>query len=351
MGWCTPLSLVVRSVLVTAVLVGVADGAVLEARASSGASIAVPATLTRISLPRPLAPVSSTAPAEGARPSESPSSGVGISVESAVAVPTSSPIASASAAVQTATPTPAAQRPAAQRPAPVASPPQLVPAPTAAATPSTSQVVVSAPAPAAALVRPSCAYADVLVTDTGYDNWAGVVLDTTAMLPDTYAPPDLRATGLKGGGSVRGFVIADLHQMAAAAAESGAPLQVVSAYRSYNTQVSTFKHWVGVGGYKQALLSSARAGHSEHQLGTALDFTSSGGQAPWLYNDWATTKAGAWLRSNAWKYGFVSSYPKGKTSVTCYAYEPWHYRYFGKERAAAIHESGLTSREWLLANG
>ena len=57
--------------------------------------------------------------------------------------------------------------------------------------------------------------------------------------------------------------------------------------------------------------------------------------------------AGAWLRVNAWKYGFVMSYPKGKTAVTCYQYEPWHYRYVGRTRARLIRSSGLTLREFL----
>ena len=93
--------------------------------------------------------------------------------------------------------------------------------------------------------------------------------------------------------------------------------------------------------------SSARPGHSEHQLGTTLDFRSYGGSAPWNYADWGRTKAGTWLRNNAWKYGFVLSYPKGKTAQTCYAYEPWHYRYVGRAVAARIHASGLTEREYL----
>ena len=64
-----------------------------------------------------------------------------------------------------------------------------------------------------------------------------------------------------------------------------------------------------VHGYATALKESARAGHSEHQLGTTVDFRAYGGSAPWNYSDWGTTKAGAWLKANAWKYGFVMSYP------------------------------------------
>jgi zinc D-Ala-D-Ala carboxypeptidase len=370
--------LVVRSVLMTAILVGVANGAVSNAHSLSSASSAAPVTLERAGLPGPvdvtcsaapalapaLAPSTAMALAPNGRVLDSRAPSVGPSVEAALAVPASPPTPTPSpTASPTASPTPsptasagattasAAPAPAVERSGAVAPTPPPVPTPAVAPTPAPSLAFVAASSPAAAHVQSSCTYADVLVLDTSYDNWAAVLVDTTFMLPDSYAPPDLRATGLKGGGSVRGFVVADLREMAAAAAGSGAPLQVVSAYRSYRTQVSTFKHWVGVAGYKQALLTSARPGHSEHQLGTALDFTSSGGDAPWLYKDWATTRAGSWLRDNAWKYGFVSSYPKGKTSATCYAYEPWHYRYFGKERAAAIHDSGLTSRQWLLANG
>ena len=51
--------------------------------------------------------------------------------------------------------------------------------------------------------------------------------------------------------------------------------------------------------------------------------------------DWATTKAGKWLGANAWKYGFIMSYPKGKTSLTCYMYEPWHFHYIGRARRQA----------------
>ena len=55
------------------------------------------------------------------------------------------------------------------------------------------------------------------------------------------------------------------------------------------------------------------------------------------------------MKANAWKYGFVLSYPKGKTDVTCYTYEPWHYRYVGRERAIWFRSSELTLREFLWA--
>lgn len=102
--------------------------------------------------------------------------------------------------------------------------------------------------------------------------------------------------------------------------------------------------------------------YSEHQLGTWMDLTSPAsftgghvrgvGKAPWEYADWGRTRAGAWLAQNSWKYGFILSYPKvGSPQKTCYKYEPWHFRYFGRPIAAKIHQSRLTAREWLWKAG
>lgn len=201
-----------------------------------------------------------------------------------------------------------------------------------------------------AAALPSCTLGNVNTAQRSYAGYARSVLDTTYRLPSSYAPHDLRSTsaaGLNGGFKVRSLVIADLKAMAKVARKAGARLAVQSAYRSYSMQASTFRYWVRVLGYAGALASSARAGHSEHQLGTTLDFRGYGGSAPWNYRDWGTTKAGKWLKANAWKYGFIMSYPKAKASVTCYDYEPWHYRYVGRAVAAKVHVSALTLRQYL----
>jgi D-alanyl-D-alanine carboxypeptidase len=202
----------------------------------------------------------------------------------------------------------------------------------------------------AAPALPACKVADTLTKHRWLSDWHRSLLDTTFRLSSAYVPPDLRSTyyaGLNSGYSVRKFVIADLKAMASAARSAGARFVVQSAYRSYKTQKATFDYWVRVHGYATALKESARAGHSEHQLGTTLDFKGYGGSAPWNYTDWGATKVGSWLKSNAWKYGFIMSYPKGKTTITCYTYEPWHSRSVGRARAAKIRASGLTLREFL----
>src|SRR5918995_1256324 len=199
---------------------------------------------------------------------------------------------------------------------------------------------------------PACRYDDILTSRRSYSKHAVTLLDTIYRVGSSYAPSDLRDTGnyaLNSGYQVRSIVGPDLAAIAKAARAAGAPIQVVSGYRSYEQQKATFAHWVRVGGYQQALLTSARPGHSEHQLGTTIDVTSKGGAAPWKYADWGATAAGAWMNRHGWKFGFLMTYPKGKTSVSCYAYEPWHYRYVGRPIAAAVRESGMTLREAIWA--
>ncbi len=139
---------------------------------------------------------------------------------------------------------------------------------------------------------PACRYRDVLAAAHGYEEWDHTLVDTIYIVPRSYAPRDLRPTGVSGGGLVRAFVVRDLRAMFRAASRAGAPLSIRSAYRSYRTQIGTFASWVRIEGYKRALLSSARPGHSEHQLGTTIDVTSRGGAGPWSYGDWGQPGVG-----------------------------------------------------------
>ena len=219
---------------------------------------------------------------------------------------------------------------------------------------ATGAIVVAAIGPGAAIADatslPKCRVADVITKNHARSDWARSLLDTTYRLPKTYKPVGMVAVsraGLSGGGSIRKVALTDLRAMVKASRRAGARLAVESAYRSYATQVWTFARWVHEGGIANALETSARPGHSEHQLGTTIDFKKVGAASPWHWADWARTREGGWLARNAWKYGFVMSYPKGKTSVTCYRYEPWHYRYVGRELAQRVHDSHKALRQVL----
>jgi len=244
------------------------------------------------------------------------------------------PSAGASAApsaAPTATPSPAAtQSPA---PPPTVAPPTPQPTPTAKPT-STAKPTAAKPTATPAPL-PSCFFGNRMTAPRGYDDWAVTLVDKVYRLPARYAPPNLvstRRAGIGGGWKVRALVIPDLRALKRAATKAGVSVYVMTAYRSYATQAAWYRSSTRSLGLRRGSLLTARAGHSEHQLGTTIDF--GGG--------WR------WLARNAWRYGFVMSYPKGKSpSVTCMQFEPWHYRYVGRDLAAAIHASHLTSREYL----
>ncbi len=115
----------------------------------------------------------------------------------------------------------------------------------------------------------------------------------------------------------------------------GQKLLVASAYRSFATQSSlkaSYKVTYGSG----ANTFSADQGYSEHQLGTALDFTTT--KLGPNFNNFASESAYTWLKANAYKYGFILSYPEGNTY---YKYEPWHWRFVGVLLATRLHDDHL----------
>ena len=201
---------------------------------------------------------------------------------------------------------------------------------------------------------PKCRLADIMTVPRDYDSWSTTLVDWLLKVSRNYKPPDLvpvGEAGIAGGGFIRAVALNDLRAMTRAAARNGTPIAVNSPYRSYADQVASFNGWVNVDGYDDAITYSQRPGHSEHQLGLTIDFMTLGGGSA-LQGDWATTPSGNWMAENAWKYGWLMSYPKGEggalfSEATCFHYEPWHYRYLGREVARKVHRSGLTIREYL----
>jgi D-alanyl-D-alanine carboxypeptidase len=138
-----------------------------------------------------------------------------------------------------------------------------------------------------------------------------------------------------------------LVQMLDDARDAGFDLYVSSSYRSWQEQEALFQYWVDLLGLERASRESARAGYSEHQLGTTADITSP--SVNWqLDPSFADTPEGAWLAEHAADYGFVMSYPEDGEPVTGYIYEPWHFRYVGTEIAREVEESGKTLIEVLM---
>jgi D-alanyl-D-alanine carboxypeptidase len=177
-------------------------------------------------------------------------------------------------------------------------------------------------------------------------------VDKQYSLPAGYVPPDLAAIpsaylapGF--GGSLRQDALNDMVAMLDAAYAEGHDIRCRSAYRSYAEQEDTFNYWVSILGYEEATRVSAMPGHSEHQLGSTCDLTSP--EVGWdLLESFGDSAAGQWLMTHAHEYGFVLSYPQGQEAVTGYSYEPWHWRYLGRDEAAAFKSSGITLNQYLL---
>ena len=161
----------------------------------------------------------------------------------------------------------------------------------------------------------------------------------THLLPAYYAPTDLvdldaHADTLvlnREDLSLRSVVLPDLFAMVDAAAADDVILDISSAYRSYAYQEGLFRHWVDELGLEEAERVSARAGSSQHQLGTTIDFGS-------VTPEYAEAPGGVWLAEHAWRFGFSLSYPDGGEETTGYAYEPWHFRWISRDGAALERE-------------
>lgn len=120
-----------------------------------------------------------------------------------------------------------------------------------------------------------------------------------------------------------------------AAKKDGIELYAKSAFRSFNEQANVKGSHTVTYGAGTANTFSADQGYSEHQLGTTVDFITTGLQGQ--LDGFDTTPAYQWMLKNAHRYGFTLSYPQGNAY---YIYEPWHWRFVGEKLAEDLHDDG-----------
>ena len=144
--------------------------------------------------------------------------------------------------------------------------------------------------------------------------------------------------------SLRVDVEPDIKALFEAAAAAGHNVMLASGYRSYEQQQVYFTNYSRLYGEAAANKFSARPGQSEHQTGLAFDVSLTTREC-YLEICFAETEAGKWFAEHAYEYGFILRYPADKTTITQYQYEPWHFRYVGRDLARALHESHLTLDE------
>lgn len=202
--------------------------------------------------------------------------------------------------------------------------------------------------------QPPAEAAPPALDQTSPDSLTVLVNKLHPLEPSTHEPGDLVDLATLGvsasnGQPLRSEAANALAEMFAAARGAGLELDLTSGYRPFSMQQELYHGFVGSLGQEAADLTSARPGHSEHQTGLAADISQVGGDCT-LAACFGETPAGAWLAEHSWEYGFILRYPAGQTEVTGFEYEPWHFRYIGREQAAAYHQSGAATFEQFLGS-
>lgn len=145
-----------------------------------------------------------------------------------------------------------------------------------------------------------------------------------------------------------------LQEMMDACREAGYEPLICSAYRTQETQQDLFNNKVAKleaegkshdEAVQEAGTVVAVPGTSEHQLGLTVDVVDVNNQN--LTEEQEKTPTQKWLMANSWRYGFIHRYPNSKSDITGIIYEPWHYRYVGRDVAQEIFNKGITLEEYL----
>lgn len=178
---------------------------------------------------------------------------------------------------------------------------------------------------------------------------AGVLglVDKAHGLDRSWVPSDLvdlqpgKLSVSKTGLRLRSVVMEDLLAMSGAARADGAVLVISSAWRSWDTQAALRARALESQSLELVDRELAAPGHSQHQLGTVIDFGS-------IDDGFAGTPAGRWMAANAWRYGWSLSYPQGLEAETGYRWESWHYRWIGRDAAALVRSFFGDSQQLFL---
>lgn len=188
-------------------------------------------------------------------------------------------------------------------------------------------------------------------TEIREPEWNLLLVNPWNPLPEDFS---VELAELKNGRCVDKRIYQDLQDLLADARAEGLSPVICSAYRTNAQQQMLYGNKIKrleLEGYSQEEAQQkagtvvAVPGTSEHETGLALDIVAESYQV--LTEDQENTAEQQWLMENAHRYGFILRYPKGKSEITGICYEPWHYRYVGKEAAKEIYEKGLCLEEYL----
>lgn len=181
--------------------------------------------------------------------------------------------------------------------------------------------------------------------------WNLILVNQWNKIPENYTPS---VKQLKNGQAIDERAYDDLQNMMDDCRAEGLTPVICSSYRTMEKQQRLYNNKIDeylAKGYSQEKAEQAAGelvaipGTSEHQLGLALDIVDISNQS--LDESQEDTDVQKWLMKNSWKYGFILRYPTGKSDITGISYEPWHYRYVGKEAAKEIYDAQICLEEYL----
>lgn len=183
-----------------------------------------------------------------------------------------------------------------------------------------------------------------------------ILINKNNKLSPTYVPSDLIATDNNENNfhkykdpsavpQISEYIYPFFLKMQENAAKAGVYIIVDSGYRSYDYQKIIWDKNVEERGLEETEKLVAVPGSSEHQSGLAFDvaYIRNGEYSD---NVQESDKETQWLFKNAYKYGFIVRYPKGKEAITGYKFEPWHFRFVGLELASVLYAEGITLEEY-----
>ena len=200
---------------------------------------------------------------------------------------------------------------------------------------------------------PAASLAEAVSPAAPETDWKLLLVNPQTVLPEDF---QVELAKLANGLQVDKRIYDDLDAMLTDCRKAGLRPIVCSAYRPEATQTRLYNNKIArlrAAGYsreaapKEAARWVAPPGTSEHQTGLALDIVSASYQL--LNERQERTAEQQWLMEHCWEYGFILRYPQEKTAVTGIGYEPWHYRYVGRETAAVIREQDVCLEEYLAA--
>ena len=186
-------------------------------------------------------------------------------------------------------------------------------------------------------------YSDV---KTVYQNDNLVIVNRFYKLESAAVPNDLKNISIQyayDGHKLKEEANNSYLKMAKAAKNSGFTLIANVSYRSYEEQETTYNNFRSRYGLNKADELDARAGHSEHQTGLALNISTRLKEGETSFE---STETYNWLLNNSYKYGFIQRYPEGKEDITGFTFEPGHFRYVGIDIATQIYNEGITFDEY-----